>query len=72
MRVAMQERCAVHRGIDMTETVAAEPVPAEAAPVPEAESEADDTRTPRQKVLDHLVNSDRPQTVAFPARLAQS
>jgi len=56
----------------MTETVAAEPVPAEAAPVPEAESEADYTRTARQKMLDHLVDSDCPQTVAFPARFAQS
>ncbi|SRR6266852_1064434 len=52
----------------MTETIAveapAEPVPAEAAPVPEAEPETDDTRTARQKVLDHLVDSDGPQTVA--------
>ena len=58
----------------MTDTVAAEtpaepampPVPPEAAaaPAPEAEAETDDTRTARQKVIDHLTDTEGEQTVA--------
>jgi hypothetical protein len=56
----------------MTETVAtdapAEPVPpapseAAAAPAPETEPETDDNRTARQRVIDHLVDSEGPQSV---------
>jgi DNA-binding IclR family transcriptional regulator len=34
------------------------------APAPEAEAETDDTRTARQKVIDHLTDTEGEQTVA--------
>jgi hypothetical protein len=48
----------------MSDTAGAEPVPPEAAPAPDVESETNDTRTARQKVLDHLTDSEGPQSVS--------
>ncbi len=54
----------------MTDTAAAEapaesvPPEAAAAPAPEAEPETDDTRSARERVIDHLTDSEGPQTVA--------
>jgi hypothetical protein len=54
----------------MTDTAAtevAEPAPpspeAAAAPAPEAEPETDDTRSARERVIDHLTDSEGPQSV---------
>src|SRR5260370_39918447 len=41
----------------------ASPAPPEAAAAPEAEPETDDGRSVRQKLLDHLADTERPQTV---------
>ena len=53
----------------MTDTAAAEapaesvPPEAAAAPAPEAEPETDDTRSARERVIDHLTDSEGPQSV---------
>src|SRR6266850_5472970 len=53
----------------VTDTAAAEapaesvPPEAAAAPAPEAEPETDDTRSARERVIDHLTDAERPQSV---------
>jgi hypothetical protein len=49
---------------DTAATEVAEPAPeATAAPAPEAEPETDDTRSARDRVIDHLTDSEGPQSV---------